>query len=309
MRPSDHLRLNPRVRRQCQIIYDAALRFLGTHVAEEGFPPEEEAAPNAMTTAEVLSALYEVGDGWLKEILPASTKALLRSQQVGGSWTDQNSDDPWDVSGTAWAIWALLKTHEGDASRPCAAALSWMANLILPRGGLPTNAHHDVANTYATAYAHRAFHVAGWSDATLSCRRFLFHSQNLDGGWGLYEGTASEATLTEYVLHGLLDGGVQPREDTVARGIQWLVSDRAADGTWGSWLDEQTSVEGTAFGLYVLAKAGLRFSDAEARGIDYISRRVESGRPWVIGDKAQLWVAVSGLLSVWACATAFDHDG
>lgn len=309
MRPSNHLRINLRVGRQCRIIYDAALRFLGAHVAEGGFPPEEQAAPNAMTTAEVLSALHDVDDGWLADILPASTKALLRSQQVDGSWTDPNSDDPWDVSNTAWAIWALLKTHHDDTSRPCAAALSWMANLILPRGGLPTNAHHAAPNTYATAYAHRAFHLAGWSDATLGCMRFLSDSQNRDGGWGLYDGAASEATLTEYVLHGLLDGGIDSQEDTVARGIQWLVSDRAADGTWGSWLDEQTSVEGTAFGLYVLAKAGLRFADAEARGIDYISRRVEDGRPWVIGDKAQLWVAVSGLLSVWACAKGFDYDG
>jgi len=283
-----------------EIIQDAALKFLSTQCVDGAFPPEVGAKPNALTTAEVLCALSELKHPWLEELRSESVDVLLCQQCADGSWTDPNSKDPWDVSSTAWTIWALAKTAGEISSKDAQdAGLSWMASLILPSGGLPTNALQTVPNTYATAYALRAFHAADWVDSVESCQRFLSTSQNPNGGWGLHVGAHSDSTLTEYVLHGLADGGLK-HTSLFKRGIDWLVSKRSSNGTWGSWLDEEISVEGTAFGLYVLAKAGRRFGKTEDKSLAYIAQRVRSQNPWHIGDSAQVWIAVSGLLAAWA---------
>lgn len=290
--------MSDQIKLACREMARASLDYLKSQYTTEGFPPWEGGRPNAMTTAEVACAVCELGLRWRDTLLPDAMRILVECQQSDGSWTDGNSDDPWDASSTAWAGWALMQVQDERCLRACQRAADWLAACVLPSGGIPTNARYDAANTYATSYGYRFLRAIGKTDAADSCLNFLFRAQNGDGGWGLRIGEQSEATLTEYVLHGLLDGALDRHTPSVTAGFHFLNADRGADGAWGSWLAEKKSVEGTAFGLFIFTKAGM---DADAfleLSVNYLHRRFMEGSPWWIDDSIQIWVAVSTLLAV-----------
>jgi hypothetical protein len=172
--------------------------------------------------------------------------------------------------------------------------------MLLPEGGLPTNQSHDEPNTYATSYGLRA--LKNEPDAVKKdIGKFLVSSQNLDGGWGLKKGDPSEPTLTAYVLHGLLDGGSPWGSEIIKRGIGFLLRARKKNGTWGSWLSEAESVEGTAFCLYILRRAGVVWEESDDLSLEYLSDRVMRGDAFKMNNVDQLWVAVSVLLAAHVC--------
>lgn len=101
---------------------------------------------------------------------------------------------------------------------------------------------------------------------------FLLRRQNADGGWG--EGTESYvsmaqagrgpsmAPLTGLVVQALIDVG-EGNSDAVTRGLQYLLSNQAPDGTWSNGEYLHTNVPPDTF--YVYPEAA-RFYPTEALG-------------------------------------------
>jgi hypothetical protein len=269
-----------------------ALEFLRSEDRDGLWAPQVGAIPNAMTTAEVLAAAGA-------ELHPDPSRLnrafsrLLALQREDGSWTDPNDQDPWDCSATAWSIWALrTHTEAFDARR---RGLAFLEGCIRDDGGVSTNARAKVGNTYASAYALRCFVESGLSNAADKVFQFIRRVQNGDGGWGLFEGAPSEPTLTMYVLDGLLSAPLPA--PIVSRGIGWLLGVRGRDGTFGSWLEAGTSVEGTAFGLYVLRKAKIRDQRQDRSALIFVRDRLKAGDGYSIKNCPQIWIGVSVYLA------------
>jgi hypothetical protein len=265
-----------------------ALEFIRSQDQEGLWPPQTGAIANAMTTAEVLSAVGMNLYGDAAE-LRASFSRLRNLQREDGSWTDPNDPDPWDCSATAWSIWALR--GEPSSYRECKRGLDFLQDQIRTDGGIPTNAIAKTGNTYASAYAWRCFMSNGYTGAADTVFQFLANIQNADGGWGLTEGAASEPTLTMYVLDGILP--ISRWTSVVDRAVAWLKMIRGADGTFGSWLETGPSVEGTAFGLYVLAKANVHCPSSEQGALRFLSSKLTSDVGFAINNVPQIWIAVS----------------
>nr|QIG95520.1 terpene cyclase/mutase family protein [Bradyrhizobium sp. 6(2017)] len=246
-----------------------------------------------MTSAEVLAAagsqLYD-SDG-----LNRAMSRLEGLQRPDGSWTDPNDPNPWDCSATAWCAWTLQgryeKTHSSDR------ALDFLESQIRSDGGVSTNISSNQGNTYASAYAWRVFIRNERRAAAEKVYTFLLNMQNQDGGWGLTAHASSEPTLTMYVLDGFL--GVQERSTLrlTEPALSWLEATRSADGTFGSWLESGASIEGTAFGLYILHKAKRFSSTADRLALEYIARRAATGDAFSIDGAQKIWVAVSMYLA------------
>jgi len=279
-------------------LFEESFNYLKKQAVKGAYPPVEGAIPNAMTTAEVVSALLEVTpENKSGEIVTNAINHLKKWQSEEGYWTDPNDADPWDVSSTSWSIWALVSSGMGVYSREIECAKNWLEKTIMPDGGLPTNSRGERSNTYATSYTLRAFNKINAKEPANKCLRFISSVQNKDGGWGLWPQGPSEATLTSYVLHGLLDGGIDINSRLFRSGIYWLISDRKENGTWGSWLDEEHSVEGTAFSLYILNRSGYLGKVNVALSLKFLMDRLDDGSIWRINGKNQIWVAVSVLLA------------
>ena len=118
----------------CNFLRKYTIDFLASNAEGGAFAPSKNALPNPMTTAEVVSAGYECGihsEGWCQ----SSVDYLLKSQRADGSWTDQNSGDPWDVSSTAWALYALQKVLSPLAFEACKRGTGWLRSAVLSMGG------------------------------------------------------------------------------------------------------------------------------------------------------------------------------
>nr|WP_163017123.1 prenyltransferase/squalene oxidase repeat-containing protein [Streptomyces chartreusis] len=267
------------------------------------------ASENAMTTAEVLSAALEAKSTKLLDRKDQLVDWLLAAQQTDGHWTDPNSPDPWDVSSTAWAAWALMKSSPYMARNEIDKACNWLEESTFSDGGLPTHRGATRPNTYAASYSLRTLSQRG-SPTLGKIHRYLTRTQNSDGGWGLYQGEPSEATLTDYVLHGLLDAGTTSDEEdhSLSKGLRWVSSRVRPNDAWGSWLEDGDSVEGTAFSIYILRRGNSITQNTLLAAMRFLSRRVKEQTAWSIDGKDQVWVAVSSLLASWISLSVGDGD-
>jgi hypothetical protein len=283
---------------RCLKLLNASWSYIRKQGIDGAYPPEEGAIPNAMTTAEVVSALTEVNSGINgKELLTKAVNHLKIWQNREGYWTDPNDIDPWDVSSTSWSIWAMVRSGISADSVEIMRARTWLERHIMPDGGLPTNSLGTQSNTYATSYAFRAFIRTKDRKSASKCLGFISSVQNEDGGWGLWPGERSEATLTSYVLHGLLDGGIGVHNRFLRSAVDWLIKGRKENGAWGSWLGEEYSVEGTAFSLYILSRTGFLTDIEVSSSLQFLLNKLEEDSIWCINGKNKIWVAISVLLA------------
>jgi len=288
------------LRDECETLRAEASARLFREAAGGGVPPEPGCSPNAITTAEAYSAIAEAGlsDSFAGQMRNA-VAFMVRCQHPDGHW-DDGSRDSWDTSSTAWVLWALRRQSDDTVSQAYRRGLAWLKSQKLTSGGMPTSPRESTANTYATSYALRVLRNAACDEAA-SCSQFLLASQNPDGGWGLYRGDKSEATLTAYVLHGLIDAREPSLAESIARGCSWLLLDQDSSGSWGSWFGEADSSEGTAFALYVLCRAAQCTEEVRFASVAYLANRLQEGSLWQVAEVERLWVAASVLLAASAC--------
>ena len=294
---------------QCLKLLKASLGYIKNQSIEGAFPPEEGFIPNPMTTAEVVSVLIETNYWNIdNKIITKAVNHLKKWQCKEGFWTDPNEiEQPWDVSSTSWAIWALATSGISINSSEIKRARKWLEIHFLPDGGLPTNTRGEKSNTYATSYALRAFNKVNDRIHAEKCIKFISSVQNKNGGWGLFSNEQSEATLTSYVLHGLLDGGVDINSKLFQLGVGWLIKDRKYNGIWTSWLGEEFSVEGTAFSLYIISRIGYVVNIDIRPSLKFLINKLKDGSIWSINGKNKIWVTISVLLASKSILSQLDR--
>lgn len=275
----------------------SAIKHLCAEIVGGALSPVVGEPPNPMTTAEALSASFEAGASLGPTFASEAVEVLERAQSEDGLWRD-SSADPWIISSSAWCLWALAEPSLRTRTRPIVdRGLNGLLGCVLQDGSYPTRPGQKLGNTYASSYALRALARIS-PEAGAVTINYLGRAQNKDGGWGLFPGEPSESTLTAYVLHGLLDSRrvTSAGSSQIEASVAFLQSAQNHDGTWPSWLNETSSMEGTCFSLYTLLRAGHSLTPRDLAGIHRIVERCQEPRPWDISGKTQNWVAVSALL-------------
>ena len=148
-------------------------------------------------------------------------------QQPEGYWRTVGNRPPLsfdDFTTTAYAIHAL-KTYTSEVQRAdtetrLARARSWLLE----------------AKPETTQ--ERAFHLLGlaWSksgrEAQNKAAQGLRAMQQNNGGWSQLSATEADAYATGMALFALHEGGVAASDPAYQKGLRYLLSTQAADGTW-----------------------------------------------------------------------------
>jgi N-acyl-D-amino-acid deacylase len=158
----------------------------------------------------------------------AAVAYLLAKQTPGGSWPNvavraPHGETAYEVSSSAvraidaYAPPALRK--QADAA--LASARAWM--IVTPAG---TNG--DAMNQRLQGLVS----VKASAAEIARARGQIAATQKPDGGWAQKPGMASDAYATAGALVALHQGGMKPTDPVYQKGLDYLLSSQAADGSW-----------------------------------------------------------------------------
>jgi len=147
-----------------------------------------------------------------------------------------------DLTGRCLSMLAQLG-HKPETSAPMRAAIEWLRRDQRPDGSF--YGRWGMNFIYGTWSVLSALNAAGMDAADPMVRKavdWLLAIQNPDGGWGEdgtsykldyrgYEAAPSTASQAAWALMGLMAAG-QVDHPAVARGIKYLATTQADDGTW-----------------------------------------------------------------------------
>lgn len=248
----------------CLSCHNQAMAGISFSVAREhGLPVDEQAAkkhigkvfgPYYSDFDSVIQGLQIIDPGMAESyaliaaahsgIRNASTRAsairLANWQFEDGHWTALDGRPP---SSGSYFTTTALSAHAVDLQLP--------ESLASLRERVKTRAREWLAAQRPEAVEDRAFHLLGlaWTGAPEEQRKAnaaaLVRQQSADGGWGQLPGLSSDAYSTAQALFALADGGgVAANDPAWQKGVQWLVSNQAADGSWHvqSWIDTPAKI-------------------------------------------------------------------
>lgn len=197
--------------------------------------------PESEDTAVVLGVLDRLGVPARESAIQDGLRWLRSRQNRNGSWSEwvRNSsilNDRPCPGVTAHVVMAMQQYGEPRGRRaPLDRALRYFSRIQGPDGAIPSIWFRD--STHGTAKVLEALADIGLagSDVAVRARQWLLASQRPDGAWplqtevGVAGGTVEE---TAWALYSLLRAGVGAQDEQVSRGIEWLVDQQSADGTW-----------------------------------------------------------------------------
>jgi ankyrin repeat protein len=187
----------------------------------EGIPGDHD------TIAEILVGLAD------EKLSPdAATDAMaqfvLRQQRADGRWQVIGHRPPieaGDFGPTALSIRALQVYAPSHQRRRADDAISNGAAWLVK--ATPESTHDRVYQILGLQWS------GGQQAALASAARALAALQREDGGWAQLSTTDSDAYATGEALVALLRSGVfTPKDQAIARGVQFLLKTQAADGSW-----------------------------------------------------------------------------
>ncbi|MBS1787037.1 MAG: ankyrin repeat domain-containing protein [Acidobacteria bacterium] len=218
----------------------AGLAFTNGITARKTFP---QLPPTMTATAEQLmdfnavspnSVAWELFDAGMNQepqtpVTDAIVRYILALQTADGGWSQPESRRPPMNSGrfqtTALAIFAIKNyvptTEKPAGDKAIARAVAW-----LQKSAPETNQD-------------RAFRLLGlaWGDGSTTVIRAeakaLSALQRADGGWSQLSSMTSDAYATGEALYALgFAGRMTPGDPVFRKGIEYLLSTQASDGSW-----------------------------------------------------------------------------
>jgi ankyrin repeat protein len=193
-------------------------------------PAERIIALDVVNTGTLGWELLDLGmNGMPKsEYTDAAVRYIKAMQTQAGNWSANEGRRPPMNSGDfqfgALSIYALKHYapagEQQTTDEAIARAVKWLER------------------TQATSTQDRAFQVMGlaWGDAHASATRAargLLGMQRSDGGWSQLPTVESDAYATGQALFALnIAGAVPPTDARFTKGIDFLLTTQAADGTW-----------------------------------------------------------------------------
>ena len=164
---------------------------------------------------------------------PADARILAKiyfikgMQQVEGYWRGGGSRPPLtfdDFTTTAYMIRALStyapSSESADTAERIDRARRWLANAKPER----TQEHAFKVLGLSWAHADQAAIARSVAD--------LRQLQRADGGFGQLPAMETDAYATSIALFALAEAGVSATDGAYGRGLKYLLSTQAADGTW-----------------------------------------------------------------------------
>jgi len=231
-----------------------------------------------------------------------------------GGWAFQYANDYYpDLDDTAMVAWAMDRSgHTERYGETISRARDWIVATRSSNGGY---AAFDVDNTrYYLNEIPFADHGAlldpptadvtgrcaaflgrlGETDALAPSIDYLRREQDPSGAWFGRWGT-NYIYGTWSVLSALIEAGIPPSDESIQRGVRWLLSIQRPDGGWGEDNDSyehdgpssscSTSNQGstsfqTAWAVLALVACGEAHSDAVRRGVEYLIRTQNANGEW-----------------------------
>lgn len=215
---------------------------------------------------------------------------IQQAQNLDGSWGSSAYGTPGDTASTASCTIAVTN-RLGEHSVPAEKGLRWLCQKF--SRGL-TSSPYDATlpqipfYQYGIAFGLRALargpHLPLNSECIRGGMAELIRSLSPEGGWGYDAASPSDPTLTCYVLHGLLDladfWGAQFNRTVIDRAVDWLVAQQAPTGEWGDWHGTGSSVEATAYAVYILLRTGHRDQAEVLSGLSALLGRQNTDGSW-----------------------------
>ena len=276
-------------------------------------------------TAIVMNALAEVGigpddpamkraAGWIisKQVRAGGDWQVKRPRLEPGGWYFEFANEFYpDIDDTAMVLMALAKTGDvpGKADA-CRRALTWLLGMQGSDGGWASfdvdncksvlnnipfadhNAMLDPSTSDITARILEMLSLYAFTRNTPAVRRaieFLKKGQEQEGAWYGRWGV-NYVYGTWQAIKGLTSIGIEPSDEMIRRGAEWLASVQNEDGGWGesctSYYDPALKGRGestpsqTAWAVMGLIAAGKARSDAVRAGIDYLIRAQTEDGTW-----------------------------
>jgi squalene-hopene/tetraprenyl-beta-curcumene cyclase len=250
-----------------------------------------------------------------EEIRQPGDWQVRRPHTAPAGWAFEFDNDNYaDTDDTAEVVLALRRLDLGERTAGNRAAirrgLRWLEGMQCKDGGwgafdadntrelinkLPFcdfGAVIDPPSADVTAHVIEALAAEGLSAET-ACRRgvvWLLRHQEPDGSWFGRWG-ANYLYGTGAVVPALIAAGVKPGKPPIRKAVAWLESVQNEDGGWGEdlrsyddpgeWSGRGASTASqTAWALLALLAAGMRDSEAAARGIRWLARTQRQDGTW-----------------------------
>jgi squalene-hopene/tetraprenyl-beta-curcumene cyclase len=281
-------------------VWDTALAALA--MQETGGAASEAAANRALDWLKDRQLTDQPGD-W----------QVQRPELAGGGWPFQFANGHYpDLDDTAVIAWAMHRSSEPERYRESLErALNWLVGMQSTNGGF---AAFDVDNTHynlnyipfadhgalldpptsdVTARTVTALSIVGRPQDREALARaidFLRKEQMPDGSWFGRWGT-NYIYGTWSVLTAFGQAGIGPDDESVQRGIGWLMDCQNEDGGWGESNDSYgwqsrpaekapSNPYQTAWAVLGLLAAGQVNTSAVRHGVEYLARAQQQNGLW-----------------------------
>lgn len=251
--------------------------ILRNQLANGAFPEQEGKDADILTTAWIVSSLFEIKlQNVLRDYLRKALVYLYSSQDESGKWGEGGTK--WDTGITAAVIHAFITSGLDLTSKSMLKGWTWLIDKQRESGAFISNTTTYQPNSYCTAYALRTMHL--YPDSCQGQQKkaldWLTDTQNKDGGFSLYGKGESKVSLTAHVVHSLYQYTNYFRGNVGLKAVHYLIDNQASDGSWYAWHENAPSIGATSLALFSLKKSDI-IGPIIGKGFDFLEKQLKLG--------------------------------